>query len=203
MNPQAATTPIRETEAPPKLPARTTSLSPNQRAWRRFRATGWASCRSSLFAVLLLVGTFAELVSNERPLVARYEGECSCRSSATRPRRASAAISRRRPTGTTRSSASSSQSPATWRCSRSTRTPATPVNYFDKVPAPAPPEPARTGSAPTRPGRDMVARLLYGFRVSVWFGLRADRRRHVVHRHPAGRDPGLLRRPRRPRHAAR
>jgi microcin C transport system permease protein len=44
------------------------------------------------------------------------------------------------------------------------------VNYFDPAPAPAPP--SRNNLLGTdESGRDMLGRLIYGFRVSVWFGL--------------------------------
>ena len=41
---------------------------------------------------------------------------------------------------------------------------------FRNAPDPAPPSNG-TGSAPTPAGRDIVARLLYGFRISIYFGL--------------------------------
>ena len=50
-------------------------------------------------------------------------------------------------------------------------------------------------------GRDMVARLLYGFRVSIWFALALTVTGTLIGI-AAGRAAGLLRRPRRPRAAA-
>ena len=44
------------------------------------------------------------------------------------------------------------------------------VNYFDKTPAPAPPS-RENWLGTDEAGRDLLARLIYGFRVSVWFGL--------------------------------
>jgi len=49
--------------------------SPNQRAWARFKRNRLGYVSLWLFAAMLVVATFAELVSNDRPLVARYEGE--------------------------------------------------------------------------------------------------------------------------------
>ena len=44
------------------------------------------------------------------------------------------------------------------------------INY--DLPAPAPRRPRRsTGSAPTIRARDVLARLIYGFRISILFGL--------------------------------
>ena len=48
--------------------------SPNQRAWARFRRNRIGYVSLWIFALLLLVSTCAELVSNDRPLVARYDG---------------------------------------------------------------------------------------------------------------------------------
>ena len=50
-------------------------LSPNQRAWARFRRNRLGYLSLWLFTVLLVLSTFAELISNDRPLVARYNGE--------------------------------------------------------------------------------------------------------------------------------
>ena len=57
------------TEAP-----RATSLSPNRRAWARFKRNRLGYVSLILFAAMLVVGTFAEMFSNERPLVARFDG---------------------------------------------------------------------------------------------------------------------------------
>ena len=51
-----------------------TSLSPNQRAWPRFKRNRLGFVSLFVFAVMLLFGTLAELFSNDRPLLARYEG---------------------------------------------------------------------------------------------------------------------------------
>ena len=122
--------PARRRSRPPRA-RRATSLSPNQRAWARFK-------RNRLGYVSLLV--FAAHAGRRHVRRARSattgrwsratRASGTSRSSATRRRRASAATSRRRPTGTTRSSASSSRSPATSRCSRSTRTARSTLNYF-------------------------------------------------------------------------
>jgi microcin C transport system permease protein len=69
------------------------SLSPNQRAWARFRRNRLGYGALMVFAVLLVLSTCAELLSNERPLVARYQGEWFFRSSPTIRRSVSAATS--------------------------------------------------------------------------------------------------------------
>lgn len=146
-----------------------TSLSPNQRAWARFKRNRLGYGSLLLFVALLLVATFAELVSNDRPLVVRYRGEWFFPIIHNPPE--------------TRFGGDF-LTPTDWhdpfigqQLSREhngalfTFNPysATAVNYFDKVPSPAPP--SRENLLGTdESGRDMLARLLYGVRVSVWFG---------------------------------
>ena len=153
-----------------KAPARSTSLSPNQRAWRRFRRNRLGFVSLIVFAVMLLIGTFAELFSNDRPLLARFEGQWFVPFVRNPPE--------------TRFGGDF-KSPTDWHDPFIDQQFAKPgnfalftlneyagntVNYFDKVPAPAPPNP-ENWLGTDEAGRDMIARLLYGFRVSVWFGL--------------------------------
>jgi len=145
------------------------SLSPNQRAWLRFKRNRLGYTSLWIFVVLLAFGTFAELVSNERPLVARYQGEWFL-PIVNNPPELRFGGDFRTPTdwhdpfvreifGRDGNFALFTLNPYS----------ASSVNYFDKVPAPAPP--SRENLLGTDDsGRDMAARLLYGFRVSVWFG---------------------------------
>src|SRR5205807_10386716 len=48
--------------------------SPGGRAWRRFRSNRLGYVSLLVFAVLFGVSLIAELVSNDKPLVARYNG---------------------------------------------------------------------------------------------------------------------------------
>jgi len=145
------------------------SLSPNQRAWARFRRNRLGYVSLWVFVTLLSIATLAELFSNDRPLVARYQGEWLLPILKNQPE--------------TRFGGDF-LTPTDWHdpfireqfakdgnFAFFTVNPysASSVNYFDKVPAPAPPSRQNLlGTDDT--GRDMVARLVYGFRVSVWFG---------------------------------
>jgi microcin C transport system permease protein len=167
---EVAAQPVREAATQANAPVRATSLSPNQRAWLRFRRNRLGFVSLIVFAAMLVVGTFAEVVSNDRPLVARYEGEWFVPLVSNPPE--------------TRFGGDF-KSPTDWHDPFIREQFAKPgnfalftlnayagntVNYFDKVPAPAPPNP-ENWLGTDEAGRDMVARLLYGFRVSVWFGL--------------------------------
>ena len=60
----------------PAAPAeRPKPMSPNQRAWARFTRNRLGTWSLWIFAVILSLTTAAELVANDRPLVARYQGE--------------------------------------------------------------------------------------------------------------------------------
>lgn len=64
----------------PSLPAASdsaasASLSPSRRAWLRFKRNRQGYWSLWLFCALVLVSLFAELVSNDKPLIVRYEGQ--------------------------------------------------------------------------------------------------------------------------------
>ena len=51
------------------------SVSPGQRAWQRFKRNKLGYWSLVLFVVMVVVSLFAEVVSNDRPLIVRYEGQ--------------------------------------------------------------------------------------------------------------------------------
>ncbi|NBW55712.1 MAG: ABC transporter permease, partial [Betaproteobacteria bacterium] len=53
----------------------TVSLSPSQLAWRRFKRNRLGFVSLILFAILVVVSLAAELVSNDKPWVASYQGK--------------------------------------------------------------------------------------------------------------------------------
>jgi microcin C transport system permease protein len=148
---------------------RATSLSPNQRAWARFRRNRLGYFSLIAFAVLLFVGTFAEMFSNERPLVARYDGAWSFPVVNNPPE--------------TRFGGDFA-TPTDWHDPFIGQQFGRPGNFalftFNPWSAATLDYYARAAD-PVRPGgghwlgtdssgRDMTARLLYGFRVSIYFG---------------------------------
>lgn len=145
-----------------------TPASPNQRAWARFKRNRLGYVSLWVFGVLLVLATFAELISNDRPLVARYNGELLFPLFNNQPE--------------TRFGGDFS-TPTDWKDTFITEQFARPgnwafftlnphtalsQNYFQKIPSPSPP--GSDGLLGTDgDGHDMVARLIYGFRVSIWF----------------------------------
>jgi microcin C transport system permease protein len=51
------------------------SLSPGQRVWQRFRSDRRGYFSLIIFSVLFILSLFSELISNDRPLIARYDGQ--------------------------------------------------------------------------------------------------------------------------------
>ena len=62
------------------------------------------------------------------------------------------------------------QQPGNWALSTLNPHSATSLNYFDPLPSPMPPN-ALNWLGTDAQGRDMLARLIYGFRISIWFAL--------------------------------
>jgi microcin C transport system permease protein len=146
------------------------SLSPMQRALRRFRSDrrGWISLW--IFVVLVVASLFAEVLSNDRPIVVRYEGQTHFPLLRTYPETTFGGDFRTAtdyldPFIQQRLSAGDN-----WALFPPNRYRFDTINYFAPSPNPAAPSSTNLLGTDDR-GRDIVARLLYGFRVSVLFGL--------------------------------
>ncbi|MCC7328315.1 MAG: ABC transporter permease [Burkholderiales bacterium] len=155
--------------AAPAAP-RATSLSPNQRAWARFKRNRLGYVSLLAFAALLVVGTFAELFSNDRPLVARYNGQWYFPIVSNQPETVFGG---------------DFATPTEWDDPFIREQFAKPGNfalytfndwgsgaldYYARAADPSPPSRAHWLGT-DQSGRDMTARLLYGFRVSIYFSL--------------------------------
>jgi microcin C transport system permease protein len=151
-------------------PRHTVAQSPARRAWRRFRANRLGYVSLVLFALLFGVSLFAEVLSNDKPLVVRYNGQWYFPLWQTLPE---TTFGGDFPTPTDyldpfiRKNLSQGDNLAIF--------PPNPyhhstINYFAKQPNPAAPTRENLLGTDDR-GRDILARLLYGFRVSVVFAL--------------------------------
>ncbi|MDZ7862475.1 ABC transporter permease [Acidovorax sp.] len=170
MNAPSASPSISTAAATPAASAAPVSLSPSRRAWLRFKRNRLGFWSMVIFSVLVVISLAAEVVSNDRPLIVRYEGQTYFPMLQTYPEKTfggdfETPTDYLDPFIQERLSAGSNWALYTL----NTYGPST-LNYFAKEPNP---------SAPTRDnwlgtddrGRDMLAQLLYGFRVSVLFGL--------------------------------
>ncbi|HET8744613.1 MAG TPA: ABC transporter permease, partial [Ramlibacter sp.] len=145
-------------------------VSPARRAWRRFRKNRLGFVSLVIFLVLVILSLFAEVLSNDRPILVRYNGDYYFPMVNSYPETTfggdfltetdyldpfireqlhkgdNFAVYAPNPYG-----------PKT-------------INYFAKEPNPSKPTRENLLGTDDR-GRDMLAQLIYGFRLSVLFGL--------------------------------
>jgi len=146
------------------------SSSPGKRAWLRFRRNRLGYWSLLVFVAMVVASLFAEVLSTERPLVVRYEGstyfpvlrdysEKTFGGDFETPADYLDPFIRDRITtgGNWAIYAPNPYGPKT-------------LNYFATAPNPAAPSRENVFGTDDR-GRDLLAQLIYGFRVSVLFAL--------------------------------
>lgn len=146
------------------------SISPGRRIWLRFRQRRSGYWSLLIFLVLFVISLGAELISNDKPLIARYHGKI---------------LFPVLHDYSERTFGGDFESPAdyldpfiqeqfskdgNWVIYPLNRYRFDTLNYFAKAPNPAPPSSDNWLGTDDR-GRDVFARLLYGFRISILFGL--------------------------------
>ena len=148
----------------------TRSESPGHRAWRRFRSNRLGFVSLVVFSVLVVLSLFAELLSNDKPLIVRYDGKTYLPLLHDYPETTFGGdfhtptdyldpfIRQRLDEG------------ENWAIFPINRYGKSTINYFAKAPNPSAPSADNWLGTDDR-GRDLLAQLLYGFRVSVLFGL--------------------------------
>jgi len=151
-------------------PPAASSLSPGRRAWLRFRANRRGYASLWIFAVLFLLSLGAELLSNDKPILVRYEDRWYLPMLNTYPETTFGGDFR---TATDyldpfiRAQLSKGGNWALWPLNDYRFDT---INYFAPSPNPAPPSAVNLLGTDDL-GRDVAARLLYGFRISALFGL--------------------------------
>jgi len=147
------------------------SPSPARRAWRRFRRNrlGWWSLL--LFGALVALSLGAELVSNDKPLLVRYEGQWYFPLVHSYPEKVFGGDFDTETDYLDPFIRSRFAQPGNFALYPPNTYGAGTINYFAKAPNnPAPPSRENWLGTDDR-GRDLLAQLIYGFRVSVLFGL--------------------------------
>ena len=149
---------------------RSTTNSPLRRAWRRFRTNRLGYGSLILFLVIFVVSLCAEVLSNDKPLVVRYNGQWFFPVIQTLPETTFGGDfptptdyldpQIRKNITTAGNFALYPPNPYHYRT----------INYFAKSPNPARPDGDNILGTDDK-GRDLLARLLYGFRISVFFAL--------------------------------
>lgn len=141
----------------------------NQERWNRFRANKRGYLSLYLFSILFVLTLFSELISNDKPLLIYYDSSFYC------PLVKEYAETQ---FGGEFEAAADYRDPYVielinnkgWMINPVIPFSYNTINYNLKGPAPSPPSSTNWLGTDDR-GRDVVARLLYGFRISVFFGL--------------------------------
>ena len=72
LTPEPPHLPVAAAEPLPPLPA---SASPSRRAWLRFKRNRLGFWSLVVFVTLVVLSLLAEVISNDKPLVVRYDGQ--------------------------------------------------------------------------------------------------------------------------------
>jgi len=146
------------------------SISPSQRAWQRFKRNRLGYWSLVIFCVLVVASLFAEVLSNDRPLVVRYEGQTYF---PIFQDHAETVFGGDFDTATDYLDPFIQEQLSkgdNWALFAPNPYGANTINYFAESPNPAGPTTANWLGTDDR-GRDLLAQLIYGFRVSVLFAL--------------------------------
>jgi microcin C transport system permease protein len=151
-------------------PAAWVHVSPTRRAWRRFRKNKLGFWSLVVFLTIVVLSLFAEVLSNDKPLVVRYEGQFYFPLVRSYPETTFGGdfltetdfldpfIKQQLTKG------------GNWAIYPPNPYGSRTLNYFAREPNPSKPTRDNLLGTDDR-GRDMLAQLIYGFRLSVLFAL--------------------------------
>ena len=144
--------------------------NPWRRAWRRFKGNRLGYRSLQLFMLLTLVSLFAEVLSNDKPLLVRYDGHWYAPLVQTLPETTFGGDFLTPTDYLDPFIQEQLARPGNFVLFPLNRYYHSTINYFSQEPDPAPPSRQNWIGTDDR-GRDLLARLLYGFRLSVLFAL--------------------------------
>jgi microcin C transport system permease protein len=148
----------------------TTSISPGRRIWLRFKQSRRGYWSLIIFVVLFAISLMAELVSNDKPIIARYNGELVFPITKTYSEKVFGGDFDTPADYLDPFIRDQFKRDGNWAVYPLNHYRFDTLNYFAKSPNPAPPTADNWLGTDDR-GRDVFARLLYGFRVSILFAL--------------------------------
>ncbi len=157
-----------------KLDAESRPLQPQatawQRGWRRFKANRRGYISLWIFSILFVISLFAEVISNDKPLIIHYEGGYYFPLFKTYPETTFGGDFHTETDYLDPYIRDQLTEGGNWAVYPLNPYSYNTINYFAEYPNPAAPSSDNLLGTDDR-GRDVLARLLYGFRVSVIFGL--------------------------------
>jgi microcin C transport system permease protein len=151
-------------------PPTATGLSPGQRAWRRFKRNRRGYLSLWIFVIAFVLSLFAEVLSNDRPLVVHYQGQYYFPLVNDYPEKTFGGDFETPTDFLDPFIEASIREGSNWAIYAPNRYSLNTLNYFAPSPNPAAPSSMNWMGTDDR-GRDILARLIYGFRVSVLFAI--------------------------------
>ena len=151
------------------VPARP-PMTPGQRAWARFRRHRRGYWSLWIFLAVFAMSLFAELLSNDRPILVKHEGRYYIPLFHAYPETTFGGDFLTETDYHDPFIQERLTSHGNWAVWPLNRYRFDTINYFAPSPNPAAPSSVNFLGTDDR-GRDVLARLIYGLRISVWFGL--------------------------------
>lgn len=148
----------------------TASVSPSRRIWLRFRQSRRGYVSLIIFCIVFGISLLAEVISNDKPLAVRYNGQIMFPIFQTYSEKVFGGDFDTPADYLDPFIQDQFQRDGNWAIYPINHYHFNTLNYFAKSPNPAPPSADNWLGTDDR-GRDVFARLLYGFRVSVLFGI--------------------------------
>jgi microcin C transport system permease protein len=142
--------------------------SPGARAWRRFRANRRGYISLWIFVILFALSLLAEALSNDRPLVIHFQGGWYFPLFKSYPETTFGGDFDTEANYNDPDVRKLLSAPASWALYAPNPHSFNSINYYADAPNPAAPSPSNWLGTDDR-GRDVLARLIYGFRLSVLF----------------------------------
>lgn len=146
------------------------SLSPSRRAWQRFRSHRLGYGSLVVFVALFVLSLFAEVLCNDKPFLARYNGSFYVPMVQALPETTFGGDFDTPTDYLDPFIQKQFAKKGNWAIYPLNPYYHSTINYFAKQPNPSPPSWDNWLGTDDR-GRDVLARLLYGFRLSVLFAL--------------------------------
>ncbi len=153
-----------------KTPGLSPGLSPGERAWLRFKSNRRGYISLWIFSILFVLCFFAEVLSNDKPLLVSYNGEYYFPVVQNYPETTFGGDFETEADYTDSFVREQLTSNGNWMIEPINPYSYNTINFVSDSPNPAAPSAQNIFGTDDR-GRDVLARVIYGFRISVWFAL--------------------------------
>ena len=167
LTPEPPHLPVGAAERLPPLPS---SASPSRRAWLRFKRNRLGFWSLVAFVTLVVLSLLAEVISNDKPLVVRYDGQFYFPIVKTYSEKTFGGDFETETDYLDPFIRDRFSKDGNWAIYPPNPYGSKTINYFAKEPNPSAPSRDNWLGTDDR-GRDLLAQLIYGFRVSVLFAL--------------------------------